>query len=1219
MEEPEGYDVMMLEEILYESVEAREKDEIPVVPSFVFRFTQNPEESPLEDQEKLEKLLLGQPLTSKKVQESYDPLDLVQIKEFQDMSFTDKQLHNYLNDKRQYQSCKLPTFHAYPIKDLSPQLSIPTTLRLTPSYLIVGNAYGVINIYTHGIQELKTLQSSKGFGSVTSIDLSPDDNYLITGYSGGQICLWDFKTCSLLRANNSFHNTPITSFKFWKGPLSTISSDSSGKVLLIEYSKNFLSIGVNSTDILKGEIGLVADIQVLVPETEDHALDSYTICAIGGAKAVVLYTLSPDVGCFYTILRPESAQESVLPVLAWKYVQSSQTQKIYSLTVAWGTSLQVYNIKFAIPEGIDLCISLEFQNPVLGLTWMTNEVLFVSSYRKDMIVKPFSQEIIGENSRSFEIVTRNIPKDGGFVLAKSIEGVERKALIIGNKEAQYIDLLTWSQCIDELSNNGEWLDVLGFGLDLNSNKYPSHYGCPESTEELRNILEQLITIYVKVGTIAWMHKISNTIEFCVEIGSLDILFNMLLDFFVDYGGKENMDYFVNTLEPYVIAGRIKKIPSIVMGKLMAYYLRKDMPETIEKILLNLVPESIDTDQVLPIIREYKLLSAGIVVYSKLEDFLQPIVMIFSVFSSEKDLVKKKLHYYKLLWYMKMCFKSEVFLGRHIPEPILQSTLINITNWLHESPFFEAAVKQDIVCMLKVIWELFPNNIENSNDIIDKILKACENNTYHMLQFSIFVGRLIEKCDILLSYTTAVAVCKHLLIVKGEVENIPVGGSDIIAYINNITYGEQNRLAFSEYSLDEIGKTILKMLKKFPKHEDKVVAALLSLADNTQHTLVKVYLHDLQQNYIKSLNILIYCSKEQEKRYIFEWLNGKFQESSQDKLKSEVIEFLGMLVEIDSDKTAHLVRDWYQNSHSFIIKKLDNAPLLQLKYLGELLKDQFDKDLILRYVKLLCQHSPSKVLKFLKTRDFEYFEESLKICTEYQVTEAEAYLNERLGAVKEALDLWVDKLMEIREDLSRKMRKKERDLGDNILELGNGIKKYGKVCVRNSTALDLTELSDFWFNIFKICLDCFVLFKEFFYLYPQLEPTMHSSVNYILSHMLEHVNLDQIIECISKDYEEFPFKHIRDNIIEVLERHNHQKTIITHALKLIKEDTASNISHLYSSRLEGHASDFFLCRSCGKKISSLTGSVYIFACGHVFHKRCQEIPACLICNDGQFNS
>jgi hypothetical protein len=481
----------------------------------------------------------------------------------------------------------------------------------------------------------------------------------------------------------------------------------------------------------------------------------------------------------------------------------------------------------------------------------------------------------------------------------------------------------------------------------------------------------------------------------------------------------------------------------------------------------------------------------------------------------------------------------------------------------------------------------------------------------MLNFSLFISRICRKVS--LDHEIIVATCACLLKLNQGIEISPIGGSDIVAYIHNLTYGGFSHSFFTDFSLSEIGSVILYLLQNVSLSEAEQIH-LLGINRHLPHVLVKTYLLDLQSKYAESLDTFLKAEKAEDRALVFDWLSNKFKEGTQGKIQKQMIDRLSDLVEIDSDKTAHLVKDWQINGHAFIIKKLDSAPNLQLKYLAELSKDQYDKELLLIYVRLLCLYDKKKLVKFLKDFENDYIEESLQICKNFSAIEAQAVLNEKQGGVKEALELWAGLITETKSRLQRQVYKKEVISPKEIKSLGKLISKYSKVCVRNLNALDLGEIEEFWFKIFKDCLDCFCEFKDFFYLYPQLELMLHGCLNQILENMLENVDLRAILDCLSSQYEDFPFKHIRQNIIKVLERFTHQQIIKQQALKLLKQDSAFSINQLYSSRLEGHASDFFICRSCGKKIGQVTGNVFIFACGHVFHKRCQDLPYCLICND-----
>ena len=134
---------------------------------------------------------------------------------------------------------------------------------------------------------------------------------------------------------------------------------------------------------------------------------------------------------------------------------------------------------------------------------------------------------------------------------------------------------------------------------------------PRNKNELRLILEEVVKKYIKVPSIAWAHKISNTIEFCIGIESLELLFNELFDTIIDQGEPDNMKNFLNTMEPFILNGEIKSIPTPILGKMIGFYLNDKSPNVLERIILNLEPSCIDPGHVLPACEEHNLLTTYI--------------------------------------------------------------------------------------------------------------------------------------------------------------------------------------------------------------------------------------------------------------------------------------------------------------------------------------------------------------------------------------------------------------------------------------------------------------------------------------------------------------------------------------------------------------------------------------------------------------------------------
>jgi hypothetical protein len=71
--------------------------------------------------------------------------------------------------------------------------------------------------------------------------------------------------------------------------------------------------------------------------------------------------------------------------------------------------------------------------------------------------------------------------------------------------------------------------------------------------------------------------------------------------------------------------------------------------------------------------------------------------------------------------------------------------------------------------------------------------------------------------------------------------------------------------------------------------------------------------------------------------VFTWIHTTFErleEEELEMLKDEVFKYINLLVEIDSSATSKLIKIWFSDSRDLIIAKLDNAPKLQIKYLGK---------------------------------------------------------------------------------------------------------------------------------------------------------------------------------------------------------------------------------------------------------------------------------------------
>ena len=106
--------------------------------------------------------------------------------------------------------------------------------------------------------------------------------------------------------------------------------------------------------------------------------------------------------------------------------------------------------------------------------------------------------------------------------------------------------------------------------------------------------------------------------------------------------------------------------------------------------------------------------------------------------------------------------------------------------------------------------------------------------------------------------------------------------------------------------------------------------------------------------------------------------------------------------INCDKTHIIIRKFNKPCEKNFVNHLSAYPNLQLEYMQRLLKERergekIDNDLLVLFIKLLCELDPTKVLAELMNYVYP-LDECLKLCNKFGVNDAAAYLLERTGAI-----------------------------------------------------------------------------------------------------------------------------------------------------------------------------------------------------------------------------
>lgn len=116
-------------------------------------------------------------------------------------------------------------------------------------YLFVGNSQGIIRVFDIKSQkEMKPLMDTSQIGEnnkVTTLDISADGGFLLSGYKGGEVALWDLVGYKLIKVIAGLHKTDVINAKIYymdeQETIYSLSAEDAGMVQFIKFNKkNFL-------------------------------------------------------------------------------------------------------------------------------------------------------------------------------------------------------------------------------------------------------------------------------------------------------------------------------------------------------------------------------------------------------------------------------------------------------------------------------------------------------------------------------------------------------------------------------------------------------------------------------------------------------------------------------------------------------------------------------------------------------------------------------------------------------------------------------------------------------------------------------------------------------------------------------------------------------------------------------------------------------------------
>jgi len=198
-----------------------------------------------------------------------------------------------------------------------------------------------------------------------------------------------------------------------------------------------------------------------------------------------------------------------------------------------------------------------------------------------------------------------------------------------------------------------------------------------------------------------------------------------------------------------------------------------------------------------------------------------------------------------------------------------------------------------------------------------------------------------------------------------------------------------------------------------------------------------------------------------------------------------------------------------------------------------------------YIGLLCRFEPQSVLSFLESTQNYKLEPCLRLCQEHGVTDASAYLLERMGNVTEALSLQLSEVGRTTEAAVRAEDAQTRAAADAALQAAVAL------CQRNSSRVNDPETEALWFQLLDHVLKPLVDGKGGNY------ATQHDMLmrrtEMIMARMMGFIPMRAILDKIMADYSRCALRDLRSALVAILGSYNYEASILSSALQIVDHD------------------------------------------------------------------
>nr|CCA20847.1 vacuolar protein sortingassociated protein 8 putati [Albugo laibachii Nc14] len=367
----------------------------------------------------------------------------------------------------------------------------PTVIAIHSKFIAIGTSRSLVLVFDHFQnirQVLGTTADAQSDGPVTAIDVSPGSDYLVCGYQSGRVVLWDMIKGSPLKADSESYDSPIVCLRFLKDqkPL-LLSIDYNGLVNRVSFSKMMGMVFVVDVDpIYDASAGKILAVSILPQSAPGNTkatsiMDQCCLAALSSDKVTYIVAIEPEVKILYRWARPAdiSDDDPVLPSLAFAWISFPGSKRSVApvLARAWGKHVEF--MEAILSDGgnssqgrhgwtsFEKYDAVECLHDIVAIQWLGDQVVVHLNTKDELCVYDVmsKQELEIVDVSALELVFASYRGKNARSFSNSFRGCDSILYLLGLKELQTARVQPWTQLVDSLSQEGEWLAALALALD----------------------------------------------------------------------------------------------------------------------------------------------------------------------------------------------------------------------------------------------------------------------------------------------------------------------------------------------------------------------------------------------------------------------------------------------------------------------------------------------------------------------------------------------------------------------------------------------------------------------------------------------------------------------------------------------------------------------------------------------------------------------------------